>query len=336
MFALLSTLYSGLDLPAETKRVFINIGSNRDPILPPKEDASVAAIAFEPVVYTQIQPAERLFVVPAAVAQEGTVVTMHIYAKNSGQSSSLFKPVENDWFNTSSIEQRMFVPVVPMASVLNGIAPNIEIWFLMTDMQGFDSAALRGGGRLLQRVHYIASETWLLGMAAYEGARNDYCSDMLPLMLELGFEPIGLRANTGVHPHEVDILRANNTIPSRVGPHGNGGKILFKESSGEEGTKQAHAYCAREAQLKLTGTSPGKPGSNELGSGRYPSDGTRPGFREAEAFFRRKGTLLQGPPLQFHQRRGWIHERRASLTRNVNGHTPEGRPKRHETTRFER
>ena len=295
-----------IDLPAQTKYVFMNIGSNNDPILPPAEDPSIAAIAFEPVVYDQIKPAERLFVVPAAVAREGTMATMHIFPNNNGQSSSLFKLTDGGLLINTTSQKRVFVPVVPMASVLSGIAPNIHIWFLMTDMQGFDTAALRAGGQLLQRVHYVTAETWILGVAGYEGAQNDYCTDMLPLMLSLGFEPLGLRANTGVWPYEVEILRANNSAPNHLGPHGNGGKVLFKERSGEVGVRQAREYCEREAQLKFTGTSPDKPGSKELGSGRRPSDGTRPGFREGEAYFRRKGTPLPAPPLALHQSHGWL------------------------------
>ena len=44
---------------------------------------------------------ERLFVVPAAVAREGTVSTMHVYGHNKGQSSSLFEPQSNAMFNTN-------------------------------------------------------------------------------------------------------------------------------------------------------------------------------------------------------------------------------------------
>ena len=131
LHALLVTAASGgLDLPPHTKYVFINVGSNFDPVLPPADNSSISAIAFEPLVYDKIAPAERLFVVPAAVAQEGTMATMHLYSRNKGQSSSLFKPVANAMFNTTS-EETKFVPVVPMSSVLNGVAPSIEIWFLM-------------------------------------------------------------------------------------------------------------------------------------------------------------------------------------------------------------
>ena len=95
------------------------------------------------------------------------MATMHVYDKNKGQSSSLFKPVSNAMFNTTAVKT-MFVPVVPMASVINGIAPSIDIWFLMTDMQGYDTSALRAGGKLLERVHYIAAES---GCSGWQGTR---------------------------------------------------------------------------------------------------------------------------------------------------------------------
>ena len=50
-------------------------------------------------------------------------------------------------FNTS-VAETSFVPVVSIASVLDGIAP-LPIWFLKTDMQGFDYSCLKAGGQQL-------------------------------------------------------------------------------------------------------------------------------------------------------------------------------------------
>ena len=50
---------------------------------------------------------------------------------------------------------------------------------------------------------------------------------MLPLMLGLGFEPLAMRANSGVWPHEVDMIRANNTVP-RLGPQGYGSRCYSR------------------------------------------------------------------------------------------------------------
>ncbi len=116
------------------------------------------------------------------------------------------------------------------------------------------------------------------------------------------------------------MIRANNTVPRRLGPQGHGGKMLFKVREGEDGSKAANEYCAREAQLKFTGSGRDKPGSEELGSGRRPGDGTRPGTREAEVFFRRKGTQLPPPPLAS-QHTEWMRGTRAPSSTHRQHHS---------------
>ena len=67
--------------------------------------------------------------------------------------------------------------------------------------QGFDySGALRPAGSRLRRVHYVASEVYLLGVSGYAGVSNDYCAHTLPLMLSLGFEPVALLTWWSVTP----------------------------------------------------------------------------------------------------------------------------------------
>ena len=123
LLPLITASLATMELPAHTRAVFVNIGSNFDPILPPVDDPTISAIAFEPLVYSAITPVNRLYVVPAAVAQEGTMATMHVYDKNKGQSSSLFKPVSNAMFNTTAKtiipDPTLPVPGIPTKSILS-------------------------------------------------------------------------------------------------------------------------------------------------------------------------------------------------------------------------
>jgi hypothetical protein len=58
-----------LNIPANVSNVFINLGSNLDPILPPQRYASTSlAIAVEPIVAFQIPKHPLLIVIPAAVS----------------------------------------------------------------------------------------------------------------------------------------------------------------------------------------------------------------------------------------------------------------------------
>ena len=188
----------------------MNIGSNKNPVLPPANDSSVVTIAFEPVVFSRIVPHERLFVVPAAVGASSGIATMRLFAKNEGQSSSLLAPAQasQDYgISLARTSERKFVPLVTMSDALSSLPNGVELWFLKTDMQGFDATALKAGGHLLRRAHYVKSEVNMLGAASYEGASNSYCNDVLPLMLAHGFEPIGVKAESGFPEEDIKHLR---------------------------------------------------------------------------------------------------------------------------------
>jgi hypothetical protein len=181
-----------LNLPANTSTVIMNIGSNIDPVLPPAQDFQTIAIAFGPIVGCRIKRRDRLYVVPAAVSATASFATMSVLNMN-GLSSSLSAPAtKNAAFMRGITEARpapsVFVPVLSTRMLLEAIPPDVELWFLKTDMQGHDFEALAGGGELLKRVHYLRVECWASNVFSYEGVRNDFCNDHLPHMTALGFE----------------------------------------------------------------------------------------------------------------------------------------------------
>ena len=59
--------------------LYLNIGANLSPLIPPVVNESVAVLAFEPIVYDKINPLDRLFVVPAAVPSEEGVASMGVH-----------------------------------------------------------------------------------------------------------------------------------------------------------------------------------------------------------------------------------------------------------------
>lgn len=190
-----------LHLPGNTSRVIMNIGSNIDPVLPPHDDPLTIAIAFEPVVGCLIKKHPRLYVVPAAVSAKGAWATMGVY-NSHGLSSSLSAPSTKKARYMKLLRRAqpevLFVPVLSMVQVLEGIPPEVEIWFIKTDMQGHDFEALAGGGELLKRVHYLRVEAWAENVYSYEGAHNDFCNDHFPYFTALGFEFVEL---TGYWKH---------------------------------------------------------------------------------------------------------------------------------------
>ena len=168
-------------LPPSARSVLLNIGSFTTPLLPPEDNETVVAVALEPVVASQITPAPRLFVVPAAVSDASGLAMMGVF-NLKGESSSLSKPAQRrPWNVGSKLHEPRLVPVLRMRDVLHSIPSDLLIWFLKTDMQGHDFKAVASAGQqLAARVPYIMSEVYLENMHSYSGTRNDYCTDWLP------------------------------------------------------------------------------------------------------------------------------------------------------------
>jgi len=187
----------GLDqLPPQTRSVFLNIGSNLEPLVPPADNDTVITVAFEPIVHARIAPHPRIYVVPAAVAASEGLAMMAVLNKDS-VSSSLAAP-------TDALEAAMrdrnqdatthkMVPVLSMKEVLHSIPSRLAVWLLKTDMQGFDFVALHSAGHQLRKAQYVITEVYIRGSKSYNmSGGNDYCRDWLPFMTSIGYEPMAL------------------------------------------------------------------------------------------------------------------------------------------------
>ena len=150
-------------------------------------------------MYGRIVSQPRVYVVPAAVSDD-TGLGMMGYYNHNGASSSLSVLAVGKAVGNATDRPRIVVPVVTLAAVLASVPPSVSLEYLMTDMQGHDFRALRSAGSALRRVPYIKTEVWLRRQYEYEGAHNDFCSDFLPLMLSLGYEPLGAALDTKGKP----------------------------------------------------------------------------------------------------------------------------------------
>ena len=273
-----------LELPTGTLRVLLNIGSNLRPLLPPPNDTSVVSIAYEPIVASQIPSRERLIVVPAAVSDESGVMSMSILNKNGVSSSLASKHKYPSNLILGGAQRSVAVPVVTMSSVLGSIREGVAIWYLKTDMQGFDARALAASGSVLRRVHYVTAETYLLGVASYDGVANDFCRDLLPRMLEQSFIPLGLRggrARWQLGPKDREFWQLCDTQLSHTKSNVTE-SWLFRSG----GAVAAHAYCKRE-RLILAAVS----------SAAY----AHRAVKESDAFFKAPSTKLPMPAGMLHE-----------------------------------
>ena len=148
-----------------------------------------------------IKSADRRHCAAVAVADEAGLTSMG-FAGGTAQASSLAEIGDKKLYDhlhaderkgKRVVPQKRVVPIMPMRVVLDSLRDDLTLWFLKTDMQGFDyRGALKPAGERLKKIHYVNSETFLLGVSGYSGVSNDYCQDTLPLMLSLGFEPVAL------------------------------------------------------------------------------------------------------------------------------------------------
>ena len=225
----MATFLNSLGSNATFSSMFIDIGANLDVIRPPQSNQSVAVLAFEPVRYIDLKKSvkheTRLHVSPAAVSNEDGEAEMSVYHKY-GVASSLGKPVDKQRLQHSRTTDisgqrvaRIKVPVLSMQTVLSAVPARIEVWFLKTDMQGYDFKAIKGGGNFLQRVQYMKTECQINREQTYQGVDNDFCDHFWPFLTNQGFELIA--------------LMTDKLIPYVVGP------------------KSAGEWCAKQSNLTV-------------------------------------------------------------------------------------
>ena len=168
------------------ERVVINVGSNTQPALPHHDKA--VAIAVEPMVGCKIREQKGLHVVHAAIAANDTLAFMNWYNK-FGESSSLSTPTEVAAWNQNYRKPPKIVNVISMKTLLESIDPRVDLWYLKTDMQGFDFQAFVAGAKLVaKRAHYVMSEVWWDNFQSYDNLKNDFRRHHFPLFTAMGYE----------------------------------------------------------------------------------------------------------------------------------------------------
>lgn len=207
-----------IQLPASTRALLVNIGSNVDPVRTMLEFKDVSSIiAFEPIVPHLIPQAKNLYVIPAAVAGNDGVASMMLAGRSknyAASASSLSHKVTNysevATRNATSLDEEQkrriglsttdksqgptfkLVPIVSMQSVMATMPASIPLVYLKTDMQGYDFSSLSVVGDELNRFQFLRLECFLEGRTTYAGMHNDFCRDWLPHMTRIGMTLVGL------------------------------------------------------------------------------------------------------------------------------------------------
>lgn len=252
-----------LDLNGVT-RLLLNIGSNSRPVLPPRHDNTTAALIFEPIVGCSLNMnAPRVSVVVAAVSDEASLATMNVYNANGVSSSLSVAEKAGSW---NSHRAQRAVPVIAMRTVLQSIPADIELWFLKTDMQGYDWRALGSVGDELRRVHYLTSEVYVGGHHTYRGVKNDYCMQWLPHMLRLGFVPLGLFRDQPRPKMELYQISSNESLGSPRARHEQAALDFCARTRMEtDGTKATTLYEANAYWFLRGSKMPPPPILSDLG-----------------------------------------------------------------------
>jgi FkbM family methyltransferase len=161
---------SRLVLPARVRRVWIDVGAHllettRDEL---EEHSDMALVAIEPLEECWITWPDRarLIALPVAISTERGFMDFHVNASNA--TSSLLQTVNGNMVDglTKTVQTRK-VPVLRLQDVLERIAPDVEVEYLKTDVQGHDLQVLKSAGSHLRRVRAVKAE--IINAAIYEG-----------------------------------------------------------------------------------------------------------------------------------------------------------------------
>jgi hypothetical protein len=181
-----------LDLPLGVKGVIINVGSNKDPPEPPKDNSSIHVIAVEPILGTARQipnPDGRTHVIVTAIAGGPPRFQSMRILNTDGVSASLSDASHDSDWNTGNKKGGIeYVTIMPMDMLLKSIPEHIDIVWLKTDMQGFDFEAIKSAGRALLRVSKLSTEVYCGGLRTYAGVNNDLALDWMEYMDSIGFD----------------------------------------------------------------------------------------------------------------------------------------------------
>mmetsp|Transcript_2669 Transcript_2669/g.3065 ORF Transcript_2669/g.3065 Transcript_2669/m.3065 type:complete len:359 (+) Transcript_2669:543-1619(+) len=218
------------DLPSNISSIILNVGSHRDPIVPDPNNKCGLSIAVEPIVHAQIESHPQLHVLPAAVSTTTGVSTMHVYSQ-AGVSSSLAKSIRfaSDDNDKSKSNMRL-VPTITMNQLLSSIPPHIPINFMMTDMQGYDYAAVKFGMKEIvkRQIPVIVTEVSIAGQYLYEGVDNDLCFHWIPMMTKHGYYLYKVTR----HSLTNIWFRNANAVQSKLCQHQSAAKVKYGFNEG--------------------------------------------------------------------------------------------------------
>jgi FkbM family methyltransferase len=182
-------------LPRGVKRVWIDVGAHLLETTRGEMDThdDIGLVGIEPLAECwQAWPDNpRLIALPVAISLERGWMDFHVNAANA--TSSLLKSVKGNSVDplTQTVEIRK-VPVLRLEDVLERIAPEIDVEFVKTDVQGVDLQVLQSAGEQLRRAAKVKAE--VINEPIYEGAgdlRQASETEFIDYMAGKGFEFVG-------------------------------------------------------------------------------------------------------------------------------------------------
>lgn len=169
---------------------------------------------------------------------------MRMY-NTGGMSSSLSAAaVDSAWTKTGAGGQIRIVPTVPMKTVMESLK-NYNVEFIMTDMQGYDFAAVSSVHLLDYGVKRIMTEVFLFDEHHYEGVDNDICWDWWLNMKQQGYIFEGLVPERQGYANQEELDKTCKEIqkqPRMRPPGSQWADALWRHPNTPAGTANDYEY----------------------------------------------------------------------------------------------
>lgn len=182
-------LPSDIPIPDGIAKVYVQLGANYNPVVPPTNDTFVILIDASPAVAfalrLRFKNTANVYVIWSAIANQSGSVRFFDNLNTHGAGLAL--PVKEEWKH--SVVRSVEVPVHPLNDVLELIPERLPIVFLKVNIEGYDLIALKTAGSHLERVGMIQIEADL-NTKLYDVDEPNHLEDFQGYLMPLGFQQI--------------------------------------------------------------------------------------------------------------------------------------------------
>ena len=173
------------------RRVWIQLGANYNPIVPPDKYTLVVLVDASPKVVVHLKKRflhnKLVRVIHTAISNRSGTIDFH--DNENSEASSLLRPSESvAW---SGKYRTVFkLPTMRLEDLLRAIPVHLTIELLQTNIEGFDLLALKTSGQALQRVQLIISEMDVNGYLLYGAGIQNQVRDFEQFLPAQNFEMV--------------------------------------------------------------------------------------------------------------------------------------------------